>query len=134
MKTYDTTAYTFFRSRGNNAQYSLTLARAELFAAARDLAVTWEGDDQPYEDSLGDHEYWCADAKRGKCKGHEVLCAVLRDADRGVAGSLGGIIDPDSAYSREIEAELAAEYMAEVERAAKTQRDADAFERQTFHY
>ena len=40
---------------------------------------------------------------------HEVLGCVLRDADGNVLASLWGVSDPDSAYQRVVEAEIAAE-------------------------
>jgi hypothetical protein len=74
------------------------LANAEVYAEAMGWSVDWEYDEMPYE--MGDAE---------EEPPSEVLVAILRDSDRNVIGSLGGIGDPDSNYRRVVEAELAQE-------------------------
>ena len=101
--------YLWFKAHAYpQASTALRLAKAEKEAEDLGLTVEWEGDDCG---DLGDHEYWCADAKRGKCQGHEVLQASIRDPknSRRFIASLCGIIDPGSQYSRVVEAELACE-------------------------
>jgi len=105
---------------GHEAATCLKLAEAEQWAADTDgVRFSWFDDDSP---DLGDHEYWCANAAaRAKTSGehrpaaceHEILCCQLWYQDRVVA-SLSGIIDPDDGYERIVQAELAAEAMAEL--------------------
>jgi hypothetical protein len=124
-------AFQFFFSHagycvGSRAAGALNLARAEAWAEDNGYTFVWESDDDP---ELGDHAYWCAAARRDKagydidgepipsysrsreCDGHEALVCVMRDADGAVVQSLCGILDPDRAYGRVIEAELALEEM-----------------------
>lgn len=118
----------FFRSQGFTPSRALALARAEEHAAAQGWSVAWATDeDATDEDALGDHEYWCDDAKSGKCGGHEVLACVLYDkadfavpfgARRASLASLCGIIDPSRDYARVVAAELAHAAMVDAERAA----------------
>jgi hypothetical protein len=93
---------------GKRAQGSLDLARAEAYALDHGWTTEWVGDDSG-SDALGDHEYWCSNAKRGKCDGHYVFGCVLNDNNGEHLASLWGIIEPSSAYERVVEAELASE-------------------------
>ncbi len=102
--------FRFFREHGGwivgqRALSAIGLARAEAEARNRGLTFEWSEDSDP---ELGDHEYWCRDAERGIEHAHEALSCVAFDGDQVVA-SLGSIIDPDRAYIRVVEAELAAE-------------------------
>ncbi len=117
-------AIAFFRGHaggivGQRMETALHLARAERIASENDWTYTWEFS-QDFTDSLGDHEYWCADAKRAKREGkrpaceHEILDVLLRDASGTVLASLGGCIDVSRAYARVVEAELACEALAEM--------------------
>lgn len=110
----------FFRAHagyvvGERASGALKLARAELEASRRSWTVTWESDD--YYD-LGDHEYWCQEARRAKSESrrpkcrHAVEIAILRDSSGEILACLGGIIDADDEYRRVIDAELALEALA----------------------
>ncbi len=61
-------AYSFFRKHagyivGENAKGALQLAKAEVWAEANGYRYAWRHDDDV---DLGDHEYWCNDAKRFK--------------------------------------------------------------------
>lgn len=107
-------AYMVHRNRGSvvgqDAMCALRRARAELEAARLGWYCCWEYEDEDPSDFYGDHEYWCRDAKRGKCTGHEVLwCGVYAPGTRYPLASIGGIIDPDYAFRRDIEAELFSE-------------------------
>jgi hypothetical protein len=106
-------AYRFFREHagyivGRRALGAYALAKAEQYAALVGYEIVWEYD---YDAELGEHELWCSDAARGRCKGHECLSAVLRDVCGEVRASLGSIIEPDANHRRLIEAELALEAM-----------------------
>ena len=85
------------------------LAKAEVYAIRHDWQFIWDYDDIPYEDALGDHEYWCEDARQGRHHEHEILWCQCCDADGRVLASLGAIIDPDTNSRRVIQAELALE-------------------------
>ena len=121
---------------------ALELAKAERFAWREGLRYFWrEGDEYlDYQDMLGDHEYWCKDAKRERagysddgvqyprnCLHHEheiETCYLAAPSDQDdwvtdpdhpikVLASLCGIIDPSQEYRRVVEAELALEIMRE---------------------
>lgn len=106
---------------GSRAKGALDLARAEIEAYSHtptygSLTASWHGDDAG-SDSWGDHEFWCAGARRGDCPGHETLyCQVtyFNPKTRRVEtlAGVGGVIDPDHNYQRVIEAELFAEALA----------------------
>lgn len=106
---------------GSRAIGALALARAEREAYSHEpeygsLTASWHGDDSG-SDTWGDHEYWCAGARRGECEGHETLyCKVtyFNPETRRVEtlASVGGVIDPDASYCRVIEAELFSEALA----------------------
>jgi hypothetical protein len=49
---------------------------------------------------------------------NEVLGCVVKDRHGDVLASLWGITDPDNAYCREVEADLAAEALAEIRSSA----------------
>lgn len=117
-------SFSFFRDHagyvvGERAVCAIALARAEQFALDQGFTYSW-GNDECGADCLGDHEYWCNDARRraagydggryDRCD-HEVLAVILEDANGNVLASLGGIIDPDADYRRVVEAELASEAM-----------------------
>lgn len=104
-------SYRFHRAQGGGivgyaAAGALAAARAELEAASRGYVTTWEHDP---DTDLGDHEYWCRDAERGKCDGHAGYQAALYDDDGNFLAGLGGVIEPDATYRRVIAAELAME-------------------------
>jgi hypothetical protein len=82
---------------------AVALAKAEQEATARGWAVEWSEDPDGW-DSLGD-----IDPETVK----EILSAVLKDENGEVLASLGGIVDPDRAYGRVVEAELALEALSE---------------------
>jgi hypothetical protein len=74
------------------------LATAERVRVTRGVPVLWEHDREPYDP--GDTNY----------EPGEVFCARIPDASgRGSLASLCGIADPDAAYRRVVEAELALE-------------------------
>lgn len=105
MTTSMLRAYRFFFEHagyvvGQRAQCALALARAEQHARDNDWTGDWVDDD-------------CADlswmSDEDQRQPHEVLGCILRDPSGHVLGSLWGITDPDRAYMRVIEAELASE-------------------------
>lgn len=105
-------AYRFFFENagyvvGHRAECALNLARAEQHARDHDWDAEWIADDCPDLSWMSDEE---------QRQPHEVLGCVLRDADGNVLGSLWGITDPDNAYMRVVEAELASEACHEEER------------------
>lgn len=89
----------------NDLKAARDRARAEKFAQDSGWEVEWEYDQEEYQ--MGDAETEPPS---------EVLVAILRDADRNVIGSLGGIGDPSREYRRVVEAELASEAMHEMTR------------------
>jgi hypothetical protein len=100
----DPRAVAFFRKNaggvvGREDEYARELAHAEQEATARGWAVEWHDDPEGW-DSLGD-----IDPETVK----EMLYAVLKDENGNVLTSLGSIVDPDRAYGRVVEAELALE-------------------------
>lgn len=104
----DPRAVAFFRKHagsviGREEENARALAHAEQEATARGWNVEWSHDPEGW-DSLGD-----IDPETVK----EVLSAVLRDENGGVLASLGSIVDPDRAYGRVVEAELALEALSE---------------------
>jgi hypothetical protein len=106
-------AYRFFKEHagcivGQRALGAYALAKAERYATLVGYEIVWEYDGDA---DLGDHEVWCSNAARGRCKGHECLSAVLRDVCGELRASLCNIIEPDANYRRVIEAELALEAM-----------------------
>jgi hypothetical protein len=109
--------YQFFKANGahiggEKAKCALRSARAEIWAFEHDVEFLWEDDSRDYDDSLGDHAYWCTDEQRGECQGHEITWCQARMNDEIVA-SLGAIIDADRTYRRVVQAELACEVMYE---------------------
>jgi hypothetical protein len=116
--------FKFFRDNagyvvGRRAEGAYHLAVAEWKAEKRSWTFEWRPDD---DGDLGDHEYWCANARRranGPKAGRTHSCehfieyAVLKDSGGVVRASLGGIIDADHKYQRVVEAELALEALAE---------------------
>lgn len=115
---------------GQNATTAIALARAERWADDEELETEWMQDD---DGDLGDHEYWCHNARSidrlsareqraynvSSCEHAIEWCRLVRPcADHGTdckhaetLGSLGGIIDADRNYRRLIRAELALEAM-----------------------
>ena len=81
-----------------------SLADAEQVAIEEEWTYGWDYDQYPDLSWMTDEE------RRGH---HEVLVCVLRDSGGDVLASLGGIVDPDTNYMRVIQAELAAEAIAE---------------------
>lgn len=90
------------------------LARAERYAQDHDWRVAWEHDHYA-DDSFV--EIW-DEAERDEWRNqeHECLTAVLYNEAGEVLASLGGIFDPDVDYIREVNAELALEALANIER------------------
>ena len=115
--------YRFFvqhggQSVGRQAEIALRLAKAERWADEHDATFI----DSPADDAdLGDHNYWCAAARRDaagydasghpirgryrNCDGHFAVQVEL--TIDGESEYLGGILDPDANYLRVIRAELA---------------------------
>jgi hypothetical protein len=81
-----------------------SLASAETWAQEQGMTFTWDFDQDA---DLS----WMTDEERAQ--EHEVLGCVARYRDGSVAGSLGGVIDPDDMYLRVVEAELASEARSE---------------------
>ena len=90
---------------GQRALGAAALARAEDRASYEGVRFEWETD---WDTDLGDHEYWCSDAQRGIDHAHECYTVRARVDDE-VLASIGGVIEPSTAYARVIEAELALE-------------------------
>jgi hypothetical protein len=127
--------YRFFRAHaggwvGHNAQGALALVHAERAAEILGWAYGWFGDDDA---DLGDHAIWCPDERREQAgyqrdgsncprfnpsflvaHAHYAYVCILKDARGEVLESLGGVIDPDDAYRRVIEAELASEAIGNI--------------------
>lgn len=98
----------FFREHaggvvGESAKGALALSRAEDWASAKGVTFSWEP-----ETDVDDSWMTPEDRRRP----HEVYVAIARHPDGRVA-SLGNIFDPDSAYQRVVNAELALELMNE---------------------
>jgi len=89
------------------------LADAETIGQRLDYVFEWEFDECP---DLS----WMSDEEREQ--DHEVLCCRIPDPEnaRHSLASLCGITDPDSRYRRVIEAELAAEAIADLDREIET--------------
>ena len=107
MTTSMLRAYRFFFEHagyivGQRAQCALGLARAEQHARDNEWDAEWVVDDCPDLSWLPEEEQRLS---------HEVFGCILRDTDGNVLGSLWGITDPDNAYMRVVEAELASEEM-----------------------
>lgn len=88
------------------AKCALDMAKAEVRAIELDCQWRWSFDEDGF-DSLGDHAYWCEKEAKGEKHEHQVLQCVMYDKDGKHLASLCGIIDPDKAYKRVIQAELA---------------------------
>jgi len=115
---------------GYHAQDALRLARAERWAELNGYTFEWKYDDDGH-DTLGDHEYWCSDARREKAgynadgeqvpsysryntHEHEITYCVMSDSDGEHLESLSGIIDASNDYRRVVQAELAVEQMPDL--------------------
>ncbi len=92
---------------------AVELAKAEEYASNLGWEFEWEWDSDP---DLS----WMSDEEREQ--NHEVLCCRIPDPDntRYSLASLCGITDPDSDYRRVIEAELASEAIADLDREIET--------------
>jgi hypothetical protein len=92
---------------------AVELAEAEAIGQRLGYEFDWEGDSDP---DLS----WMSDDEREQ--EHEVLCCRIPDPDntRYSLASLCGITDPDSNYRRVIEAELASEAIAALDREIET--------------
>lgn len=86
---------------GESAKSALALSRAEDWASAEGVTFTWDP-----ETDIDDSWMTPEDRRRP----HEVYVAIARHPDGRVA-SLGNIFDPDTAYQRVVNAELAMELM-----------------------
>jgi len=139
--------YQFFRERGHSARYAMNLARAERWARATDHRFIWEYEQETLTDLWEDHDQYCPTYRRAQHEArengysdryvyeacdHEIQwCALAIPAHESdtyydpygrvgsddILESLGGIIDADRDYRREIEAELASECLASVRNA-----------------
>jgi hypothetical protein len=89
------------------------LADAETIGQRLGYVLEWDFDECP---DLS----WMSDEEREH--DHEVLCCRIPDPEntRHSLASLYGITDPDSRYRRVIEAELAAEAIADLDREIET--------------
>lgn len=94
----------------------IDLALAETIAERLGWSYEWAYEEIGADDMLGDHAYWCDKEQRGESHDHDVLYCILKGADGNMLESLGGIIDPDRNYGRVIDAELASEALAELNR------------------
>ncbi len=103
-------AVEFFQKQGNNVKTSKALAAAEERARDKGWEFEWSHDEDP---DLS----WASDEERDNIK--EVLVVVLKDENGHVLESLGGIVDPTTAYGREIEAELAFEALSRGKKAGE---------------
>ena len=92
---------------------AVELAEAEAIGQRLGYEFDWEWDSDP---DLS----WMSDDEREQ--EHEVLCCRIPDPDntRYSLASLCGITDPDSNYRRVIEAELASEAIAELDKEIET--------------
>ena len=92
---------------------AVSLAKAEEIGQRLGYQFEWEFDECP---DLS----WMSDEDREQ--EHEVLCCRIPDPKnpRYSLASLCGIIDPDSKYRRVIEAELASEAIAELDKEIET--------------
>lgn len=125
--------YRFFKQYagwrvGHSTEEALALARAEQWAEDHDLEYEWNWDD---EGDLGDHAYWCKEARRFEARRNTAgdymyyardECPCTHDVEYCVAtyhdevkASLSGIIDADRIYRRVVEAELALEAMQDAQ-------------------
>lgn len=100
--------FTFFKRHagyvvGESAKGALALSRAEDWANAEGVTFDWEP-----ETNVDDS--WMSATERKQP--HEVYVAIARHPD-GRSAALGNIFDPDSAYQRVVNAELAMELMNE---------------------
>jgi hypothetical protein len=115
-------AYDFFLENSGyatppgRAVCALDKARAEKRANELGFVFSWEYDDDCPLDRLGDHCYWCEDAKAEREHSHEVEGCSVRDSAGHVLASLWGIIDADRNYRRVIEGELAQEALTEYDK------------------
>ena len=105
MTTSMLRAYRFFFDHagyivGHRAECALSLARAEQHARDNDWQADWVADEFPDLSWMTDEE---------QQQEHEVLGCVLKDSTGSVLASLWGVTDPDRAYMRVVEAELASE-------------------------
>ena len=119
----------FFAANAGYATPPGRMACAKMLAEAEDAADEngWTlehdyDDEQPYEDALGDHEYWCDKARKGEAHTHPVLRVVLYgspspdtpwSACGPILATLGAVIDPSVNYLRVLRAELASEVLGE---------------------
>jgi hypothetical protein len=112
---------------GRRAEGAFQLAKAERWAEENNYTFEFDADDSA---DLGDHEYWCSDARRVKagyapngehvgernaerfynCEHFAYVC-FMKDKDGTIVQSLGGILDPDDNCMRVTKAELALEQM-----------------------
>jgi hypothetical protein len=108
--SYDKTTETAEQGRQRCAK---GLAEAETIGQRLDYVFEWEFDQDP---DLS----WMSDEEREQ--EHEVLCCRIVDPERPKysLASLCGITDPDYNYRRVVEAELAAEAIADLDREIET--------------
>jgi hypothetical protein len=126
----DYKAYRFFREHGGSivgreVESAARYAHDEAAARAAGIEFRWEPDPEAWSavDMLGDHEYWCSDAKReaagydrdgrpiggrwGIGHDHAVEVCDAYAASGEFLTSLGGVIDASTTYRRVVEAEIA---------------------------
>lgn len=90
---------------------AMNLARAELEMNRRDWHVEWVDDEDGWNDLRADG-FKCSCGCGKKIETCE--CALLRDEQGEVIGSLGAIWDADDSYRRVIRAELASQAISEL--------------------
>lgn len=136
-------AYKFFKDHsgyvvGKRAIGALQLAKAEIEAENRGWDVRWEPEQEAVEDFLGDHEFWCARARRNAAEKktgsrgrticqHEAYWAVVVDSEGNqLPASLGGILDPERDYMRVVAAELFSEILGSEENERTNEKECAA--------
>lgn len=114
---YDHAGYCYDSKRETEEQGRIRcakqLAEAESIAARLNYEYEWDWDECPDLSWMDEEE---------RAKEHEVLCCRIVDPSnrKYSIASLCGITDPDSNYRRVIEAELASEAIAELDREIET--------------
>lgn len=90
------------------------LARAETYGQEHGWTYKWDWDQDADLSFMSEEE---------RAQDHECLYCLLLDADGNTLESLSGIIDADKAYGRVVEAELASEELAGIEREARMEKE-----------
>jgi hypothetical protein len=96
------------------AACALGLSRAEERAKAVGITFEWEWDEDADLSWMDDRDrYYHHDGGKRHPREHEVLGCIARGPDGEHLASLWGIVDADASYRRVVEAELAAEALAD---------------------